>query len=202
METGFQYFNEQVKNRRSVFPQQFVPGKAVAHEIIQQIMTNATWAPNHGNAEPWLFTVFAGNSLQKFADLQSDLYKKEAGENFVEAKYIKLQQQPLLASHVIAIGMKCTTTKRIPETEDMEAVSCAVQNIHLSVTAYGLGGYWTTGGITYMENARYLFGLEAEDKLLGFFYIGHIAVPSPAAKRKSIDEKVIWVKQLIKNIGG
>lgn len=202
METGFQYFNEQVKNRRSVFPQQFVPGKAVAHEIIQQIMTNATWAPNHGNAEPWLFTVFAANSLQKFADLQSDLYKKEAGENFVEAKYIKLQQQPLLASHVIAIGMKCTTTKRIPETEDMEAVSCAVQNIHLSVTAYGLGGYWTTGGITYMENARYLFGLEAEDKLLGFFYIGHIAVPSPAAKRKSIDEKVIWVKQLIKNIGG
>ena len=43
------------------------------------------------------------------------------------------------------------------------------------------------------ENAKYLFGLEAEDRLLGFFYIGHTAVPSPAAKRKSIDEKVIWV---------
>lgn len=193
MKTGFQYFNELVKSRRSVFPQQFVPGKVVAHEIIQQIMTNATWAPNHGNAEPWLFTVFAGNGLQKFAGLQSDFYKKEAGENFVEAKYIKLQQQPLLASHVIAIGMKRTPTKRIPEIEDMEAVACAVQNIYLSVTAFGLGGYWTTGGITYMENAKYLFGLEAEDRLLGFFYIGHTAVPSPAAKRKSIDEKIIWV---------
>ena len=193
METGFQYFNELVKNRRSVFPQQFVPSKAVAHEIIQQIMTNATWAPNHGNTEPWLFTVFSGNGLQKFAELQSDLYKNEAGENFVEEKYIKLQQQPLLASHIIAIGIKRTTTKRIPEIEDIEAVACAVQNIYLSVTAYGLGGYCTTGGITYMENAKYLFGLEAEDKLLGFFYIGHIAVPSPAAKRKSIDEKVIWV---------
>ena len=44
-----------------------------------------------------------------------------------------------------------------------------------------------------MEAAKYLFGLQAEDKLLGFFYIGHIAVPSPAAKRKSIDEKVILV---------
>ena len=75
----------------------------------------------------------------------------------------------------------------------MEAVACAVQNIHLSVTAYRLGGYWTTGGITYIENAKYLFGLQAEDKLLGFFYIDHIAVPSPAAKRKSIDEKIIWV---------
>ena len=44
-----------------------------------------------------------------------------------------------------------------------------------------------------MEAAKYLFGLQAEDKQLGFFYIGHIAVPSPAAKRKSIDEKIIWV---------
>ncbi len=193
MERGIEYFNELVKTRRSVFPQQFVPGKMVDNNIIQQIMTNATWAPNHGNAEPWLFTVFSGNGLQKFAELQSDLYKNEAGENFVEEKYIKLQQQPLLASHIIAIGMKRTTTKRIPEIEDIEAVACAVQNIYLSVTAYGLGGYWTTGGITYMENAKYLFGLEAEDKLLGFFYIGHIAVPSPAAKRKSIDEKVIGV---------
>ena len=193
MKTGIEYFNQLVKDRRSVFPKQFVPGKAVDNNIIQQIMDNATWAPNHGNAEPWLFTVFSGKGLQTFADLQSDLYKKEAGENFVEAKYIKLQQQPLLASHVIAIGMKRTVTKRIPETEDIEAVSCAVQNIYLSVTAYGLGGYWTTGGITYMENAKYLFGLEEEDKLLGFFYIGHIAVPSPVAKRRPMHEKVIWV---------
>ena len=195
MQKGFEYFNQLVKHRRSVFPQQFVPGKVVENDIIQQIMTNATWAPNHGNAEPWLFTVFSGKGLQTFADLQSDLYRKEASENFAEAKYIKLQQQPLLASHVIAIGMKRTTTKRIPEIEDIEAVACAVQNIYLSVTAYGLGGYWTTGGITYLQNAKYLFGLEAEDKLLGFFYIGHVAIPSPDAKRKPLGEKVIWVTE-------
>jgi len=35
--------------------------------------------------------------------------------------------------------------------------------------------------------------LTAEDKLLGFFYIGHVAVPSAPAKRKSIEEKVNWV---------
>ncbi len=195
METGVPYFNQLVKDRRSVFPQQFVPGKAIENNIIEQILTNATWAPNHGNSEPWFFTVFSGHGLQTFADLQSDLYKKEAGENFVEAKYLKLQQQPLFASHVIAICMKRTTTKRIPEIEDIEAVACAVQNIYLSVTAYGLGGYWTTGGITYLENAKYLFGMGAEDKLMGFFYIGHIAIPSPAAKRKPLYEKVIWVNE-------
>lgn len=186
-------FNELVKNRRSVFPKQFVPGKPVEDNIIKQIITNATWAPNHGQTEPWQFTVFSGEGLSTFATFQSELYKKTSGEDFKEDKYTKLQQQPLLASHIIAIGMKRTTTKRIPEIEDIEAVACAVQNIYLSVTAYGLGGYWTTGGATYIDEAKSFFGLGDADKLLGFFYIGHIAIPSPAAIRKPLEEKVNWV---------
>ncbi len=97
------------------------------------------------------------------------------------------------ASHIISIGMKRTTKKNIPEVEDIEAVACAVQNIYLSVTAYGLGGYWTTGGITYFEKAKSFFGLEENDKLLGFFYIGHVAIPSAKASRSSIEEKVKWI---------
>jgi len=188
-----EWFNELARTRRSVFPDQFVAGKKVDDKIIKEILTNATWAPNHGKAEPWLFTVFTGAGLQKLADFQSELYKEEAGNEFAEAKYVKLQQQPLKASHIIAIGMKRTTKKNIPEIEDIEAVACAVQNIYLSVSAYGLGGYWTTGGVTYMENARYFFGLEEQDKLLGFFYIGEIAIPSPAAKRMPLEEKVKWI---------
>lgn len=185
--------NELIKNRRSVFPDQFDAGKKVDDEIIKQILVNATWAPNHGQGEPWEFTVFAGDGLKVFADFQSRLYKEESGENFQESKYIKAQQQPLKASHIIALCMKRSPKKGIPVQEDIEAVACAVQNIYLSVTAYGLGGYWTTGGVTYMEKAKSFFGLNEEDKLLGFFYIGHVAVPSPSAKRKSIEEKVKWI---------
>ncbi len=187
-------FNELVKNRRSTFPKQFIPGKQVADELVEQILINATWAPNHGQSEPWHFTVFSGKGLEKLASFQSKLYKKSSGDHFKEDKYQKLQQNPLLASHVISIGMKRTTTKRIPEIEDIEAVACAVENIYLSVTAYGLGGYWTTGGITYVEEAKSFFGLDEHDRLLGFFYIGHIAVPSPPAIRRPLTEKVTWVK--------
>src|ERR1043166_1373113 len=139
-------FNDLVRKRRSVFPDQFQAGKKVDDAIIQQILVNATWAPNHGQTEPWQFVVFTGDGLKKLAAFQSELYKQEAGADFNEGKYIKLQQQPLKASHIIALCMKRTTTKRIPEIEDIEAVACAVQNIYLSVSAYGLGGYWTTGG--------------------------------------------------------
>ena len=186
-------FNELVKNRRSTFPKQFIPGKQISNDIIEQILINATWAPNHGQTEPWHFTVFSGKGLEKLASFQSEFYKANAGENFKEDTYSKLQSNPLLASHIIAIGMKRTTTKRIPEIEDIEAVACAVQNIYLSVTAYGLGGYWTTGGVTYKEEAKSFFGLGEEDKLLGFFYIGEIATASAPAKRSPLEEKVTWV---------
>jgi len=186
--------NELIRNRRSVFPAQFIPGKQVAKEIIEQVLINATWAPNHGQTEPWHFTVFSGAGLEKFARFQSELYKEKAGEHFNSGKYEKMQQNPLLASHIISIGMKRTLTKRIPEIEDIEAVACAVQNIYLSVSAYGLGGYWTSGGITYLEEAKSFFGLTEEDKLLGFFYIGHVAIPPATAKRSPLNEKVNWVE--------
>lgn len=185
--------NELIKNRRSVFPDQFEQGRRVDDEIIKQVLVNASWAPNHGHEEPWEFTVFTGEGLKSLAGFQSNLYKQEAGDALDEKKYNKLQQQPLKASHIVALGMKRSAKKNIPEIEDIEAVACAVQNIYLSVAAYGLGGYWTTGGVTYMENAKPFFGLGESDKLLGFFYIGHIAVPSAPGKRKPIEEKTNWV---------
>lgn len=188
-------FNELARSRRSVFPDQFEMGKKIDDEIIKEIMINATWAPDHGRQEPWQFTVFTGEGLKKLAAFQSEFYKENAGENFKEATYIKLQKQPLKASHIIAIGMKRTTIKKIPETEDISAVACAVENIYLSVTAYGLGGYWTTGGITYYEKAKSFFGLGEPDRLLGFFYIGHVAIPSVGATRLPVEEKVKWVKE-------
>ena len=186
-------FNELARNRRSVFPDQFDPGKKIDDNIIEEIITNATWAPDHGRSEPWQFSVFTGEGLKTLADFQSELYQQEARDNFKEATYIKLQRQPLKASHIISIGMKRTTTKNIPETEDIAAVACAVQNIYLSVTAYGLGGYWTTGGVTYLEKAKSFFGLGEQDKLLGFFYIGHVAIPSVGATRAPIEEKMKWI---------
>ena len=187
--------NHLIRNRRSVFPDQFDAGKPIPDEIINEILINATWAPTHGQNEPWHFSVFTGGGLKQLATFQSELYRQEAGDAFSEKKYLKLQQQPLRASHIIAIGMKRTLKSRIPEMEDIEAVACAVQNIYLSVVAYGLGGYWTTGGITYYENAKNFFGLGEADKLLGFFYIGYIATPSAKGKRSDTTTKINWIRE-------
>jgi nitroreductase len=186
--------NHLIRHRRSVFPKQFEAGRFIPDVIIEQIVVNAAWAPSHGNLQPWKFVVFTGEGLKKLAAFQSDLYKESAGEKFKEPTYETLRTNPLKASHIIAICMKRDPAKKFPEIEEICATATAVQNIYLSVAAYGLGGYWTTGGVTYNEKAKPFFGLNEDDKLLGFFYIGYVAVPSPD-KNRSAEEKVEWVKE-------
>jgi nitroreductase len=195
MEYNVEEINRLIRKRRSVFPRQFEPGKIIPDKIVEQILENATWAPTHGLTEPWHFIVFTGEGLKKLAEFQSGLYKSSSGEKFKEDKYQNLMNNPLKASHVIAICMKRDPNKKIPEVEEIESVAAAVQNIYLTVTAYGFGGYWTTGGVTYNEKAKEFFGLKEEDKLLGFFYLGQVAVPSVDSKRKPIHEKVQWVRE-------
>lgn len=184
--------NRLISTRRSIFPKQFEPGKVIPDNIIWQALENANWAPSHKLTEPWRFTVFSGNGLQKLAEESAEIYKQYAGAKFKQNKYEQLFTTPLQCSHVIAIGCK-RHKDDLPEIEEIASVACAVQNIYLTVAAYGIGGYWSTGGITFIEEAKPLFGLNADDILMGFFYLGYIRVPSPAGVRKSIQDKVNWI---------
>ncbi len=189
--------NALLRNRRSSYPSQFDPiVRTIPKKIVEEILINATHAPNHGKTEPWHFVVFGGDGRRKLGEFQAKLYKELAEKegNFDENKFIKLLESPLKASHVIAIGMKRQESGKIPEIEEISAVACAVQNIYLSATAYGLGGYWGSGGITYAPEAKSFFGLGENDQLMGFFYLAFVVKASPEYVRKPISEKVTWVE--------
>ncbi len=190
-----QEFNYLVQNRRSMYPPQYT-GEVVDEAIIEQMLENANWAPNHGRTEPWRFIVFTGAGIKSLAEYQADMYRQYTpADSFEDAKFEKLRLKPLTASHIIAIGMKRQDSGKIPEIEEQLAVACAVQNMHLTATVYGLGAYWSTGGVTYREEAKEFFGLESQDKLLGFFYIGIPKKMPPPGSRKPITEKVRWVRE-------
>ncbi len=196
METSIQArnINSVILRRKSIYPYQFDQEKKIEDSIIWQILENANRAPNHKQTEPWRFSVFSGEGLKYFGNLQAELYKRYAGTSFSERRLEKLLEYPLLSSHVISIGMKRNETNKLPEIEEIEAVACAVQNMFLTVTAYGMGSYWSSAGITYFEQAKPYFGLDNNDKLLGFFYIGHLKdQDNRVSKRKPIRDKVRWI---------
>jgi nitroreductase len=67
--------------------------------------------------------------------------------------------------------------------------------MHLTATAYGVGAYWGSGGVTYREEAKEPFGLGEDDRLLGFFYVGVPAGEMPDGARGDIADKVTWVEE-------
>lgn len=188
-------FNAIIRNRRNITPTLFIKGKQIPNEIVWEILENGNYAPNHKKTEPWRFTVFTGKGLEEFSQLQVKLYTEQAGDNLKEITLKKLQDLPLMASHIIALGMKRTPENKIREIEEIEATACAIQNIFLSATAYGLGAFWTSGGITYYESAKEHFDLGPEDHLLGFMYLGYVeSHPGKGYNRGDIKEKVKWVE--------
>ena len=184
--------NELLRSRRSTFNDQFEEGKKIPDEIIWELLRNANNAPSHKLTEPWRFVVFTGDGLKILGENQAAIYKENAGTSFKQNKYEKLKTGPLKCSHVIAIGLK-RHANELPEMEEIASVACAVQNIYNSLQAYGIGGYWTTGGVTFMEAAKPFFGLEPDDKLMGFFQLGYIKVPTAPRTPGPIEEKVTWV---------
>ena len=188
-------FDKLIASRRSIFPQNYT-GERVDDAIVRKMLENANCAPTHKLTEPWRFVVYTGKGLVRLAKAQSDVYKKvtQANGSFKEERYHNLLTKPLQSSHIIAICVKRDERKSLPEVEEIGAVFCAVQNMHLTATAYGVGAYLSTGGITYFEEAKEVFGLGKDDKLLGFFHIGMPTAIPPASTRKPIVDKIIWWK--------
>jgi nitroreductase len=190
-----QLISEVIRSRRSVFQPQF-SGEPVDDSIIETMIENANWAPTHKLTEPWRFIVFTGNGLQQLAQGQAEVYKlvTDADGSFKQDRYENLLRKPMLSSHIIAVAMKRDDKKSVPQIEEIGAVFCAIQNMLLTAAAFDIGCYLSTGGITYFDESRALFGLGAEDKLIGFLHVGQIKGVVPPGKRKPVHEKVNWVK--------
>ncbi len=188
--------NELIRNRRTIFPEQFSERK-VHKEQIEVILNNAQWAPTHGNTQPWRFHVFTEEGLTTLSQFLGSTYLKltpEEQQN--DMKLGKLIRRPLLSSAVIAVCMKRQAEEKIMEIEEIEAVACAIQNMHLTCTAYGIGGFWSTPKLIYTKEMNEFLNLEEKDKCLALFYVGYPSIEWPAnSHRKPIEYNTKWINQ-------
>jgi len=187
--------NSLIKSRRSVFPKDYT-GEKVDDAIVQQMLENANWAPTHKFTEPWRFIVYTDEGRKKLAELQAAVYKQktELDGTFKEERYQNLLTKPFESSHIMLVYMKRDEKKSLPEIEEMGAVFCAIQNMYLTATAYGVGCYLSTGGVTFFKESNAAFGLSPDDRIVGFFHIGQPKNTNLAGRRNPVESKVTWVK--------
>lgn len=182
---------DSIKNRRSIFPPQFNENEISTTEITA-LLEAANYAPSHFKSEPWRFKVLHSlESKKALGEFLSETYKNKVAK-FLEAKYIKLQGLPLKSAAVIAICMQRDEKERMPEWEEIAAVSMSVQNLWLQATEMNIGGYWSSPELIIKE-MHHFFDLDKQETCLGFFYLGKYDTPLLDRKRGDIEEKTTWL---------
>ena len=183
-----------ITDRRTIYPE-FYSERKVHKEIVEKLLNNAIWAPTHGMTQPWRFSVFMDEGRQKLAGFLSNLYKqKHSGENFNEKKFDKLKHRPLKASVVIAISVERDSKGKITELDETLAVACAVQNMMLTATCYGLATFWATPGVIKYDEINSFLNIE-NGKCIGFLYVGYPAIEWPKSQRRPIEYVTKWIER-------
>jgi nitroreductase len=184
---------EAVRSRQSV---NRVKQDPVPDELIETILESAVHAPNHKITEPWLFHVFTEKGRGELARARAEtarLQAEEEGEDEeMAAGRISRERKKAFRAPVVIAVISRSGRDEIETTENYAACSAAVQNMLLTAHALGLGAIWRTGPVAYHDHMRTFFGLEREDSIVAYVYLGYPDMGERPRRREAVAEKTAW----------
>lgn len=148
--------NEKIEwllSRRSIRRYQPTP---ITPDLIEQLLTAATWAPSAHNRQPWRFAVIQNEQIkQQLAhdmgvSLRADLAADHVPEGIIEKdtsrSYQRITQAPLL----ILLSLSLADMDSYPDEKRqqnewhmaVQSTALAGQNLLLAAHALGLGACW------------------------------------------------------------
>ncbi len=189
---NFEELTKLIRTRETSYANNFLK-KEVTKEIIKKIVSNALWAPTHKLTEPWQFIVLDKKTNTLFDNYAADYYRKMYDKEQFSDEFYENTKVYSENATLIAIILKPSKRIKLPEWEEIAAISCAVQNMWLSCTSMNIGCYWDTGKATLAFLNSHL-KLNEIEKCLGVFYIGYLKnnLPKKNRKRKPLSKKLIW----------
>lgn len=141
-------------------------------EQIEQILSAAGAAPDHGHINPWrliiippekrdrLGTVFAEALVERDA-AATELQKKEAFEKAFRGPFL-----------LLAVARLAPELGETHPQERLISAGCAIQNMLLTAHAMGFGAGLSSGRALYSMRMRKLFALTEHEQALCFLTIG------------------------------
>lgn len=183
-----------MRARRSLGVAKLDP-RPVPRSLIESMLEAANWAPSHGDTEPWRFTVFMAEGRARLADLFESAQRDLKPDAPTEAARARAFAAPVWIAIGLVPGLNEEGLPKMPPEEEVMAVSCAVQNLHLMARAHGLGGKWHSKGLSIHPSVAESLGLRPPSRLLGFFMCGWPSIEWPDGVRGAWEDKVVWVEE-------
>ena len=179
---------ERISQRRSVKAADICEPGPSDYQI-EQILQAAARVPDHGKLGPWRFILFEGQSRQTFGDFLSKRFK-EVNPTAPEA-LLKLENQRFMrAPLIICVVAKIKKGIKIPEWEQELSVGASCQNILNAANLLGFAGQWLTEWYSYDERVNSELGLDEDERVAAFIYIGSAHEKPTERDRPSLDTRI------------
>ena len=181
---------EAIHNRHSIKKVKHDP---VPRQLIEKLLDAGAQAPNHYKVRPWRFVVLTGEALVRLGDVMAAStaeYHPEYPPEVLE----KCRATPLQAPLIIAVGVEKPSEPRVLEIENIVAAAAAVQNILLASHALGLGAKWRTGEWARDVRVKRFLGLEPDQHIIAFIYIGYPEFAAEYPPRPSFEDRTVWME--------
>lgn len=157
---------------------------------LAQIIDAGLRAPDHGNLKPTQVHVVSGDGLERLGELfaRALVQEAESAGASVEAKELeKAQKNPLRAPLILVVGCKVQPDHKVPVIEQVASTAAAVSLMQTAADALGYASMWRTGKPAYQAAVKAAFGLDQQDHLVSFLYVGSVDTDARQKKRPALD---------------
>jgi nitroreductase len=166
----------------------------IPREVVERLLAAAVQAPNHYHVRPWRFIVIQGAARERLGEVLAETLRA-SHPDLPPASLDKERAKPLRAPLLIAVGVDLSDDPRVIEVEAICAAAAAAENLLLAAQALGLAGMWRTGAAASGPRVKAFLGLQANQPLIAFLYIGYPEPrESPPPERPTFDDRTTWME--------
>ncbi|CAG8871531.1 Putative NAD(P)H nitroreductase YdjA [Pseudomonas fluorescens] len=179
-------------NRVSV-PRLTEPAPSAAQR--EALFQAALRAPDHGQLRPWRFLTVEGAAREKLGELFAEAVQRKGDAS--QGALDKARAMPLRAPLLIVVIARLQDHYKVPKDEQRLAAGCAAHGILIAAHAQGIGAVWRTGDMAHDAHVLEGLGLEQNEELLGYLYVGTpLNDPRPAPVLQTSDFVSEWSQGL------
>jgi len=140
-------------------------------QTVHAMLESAARVPDHGRLQPWRLILIEGDARFRFGEVLAEaLSRRNPLAN--EQALVREREKALRAPLVFVVATRCDRSAKIPIIEQIISAGCAAHSIMLAAFAQGLGAMWRTGESAYDNAVKSAFGIEPDDLIIGFIYVG------------------------------
>ncbi|MFG2924319.1 nitroreductase [Streptomyces sp. NPDC048305] len=138
------------------------PGRADLERLVQAAAT----APDHGRLRPWRLVAVSGEERARLGDALAEAADTPEQAHRAAAKPLRA---PLLLT---IVHRPVPDHPKVPEWEQLAATTGMVTTLSLLLHSHGFASIWRTGPAVQAPQVAKHLGVNDDEQLLGWLYVG------------------------------